>query len=115
MWTVTIEGKAYELDDLPPAMFVPIADRHMLSWLELRTTPASNPNAYYELIELVAKLLDVPVPARPTTMGQVVDLLDLIARTDGRLVDPRVGEPDDESETNDSSTGSPTDSDGPQQ
>lgn len=115
MWTVTIDGKSYDLSDLPPAMFQPIADRHQQSWLELYNTPAADINAYYDLVEMVAKLLDVAVPPRPATMGQVTAMLDLLSRTDNLNVDPPQGEPDqDENETTGSSTGSPDDTDGPQ-
>lgn len=114
MWTVTLDGKQYDFDDLAPAQFQPIADRHMLSWLELYNTPAANIDAFYDILVVVAGLLDVDPPERPSTMGAVMRLLDLIGRTDGANVDPREGEPDDTNETNSSSTGSPDDTDGPQ-
>lgn len=82
MWTVTISDKKVCLDDLSPAMFQPIADRHGISWLSLYNNPATNIEAYYDLLVTCAEFAGVEPPDKPDTMGDAKALLDCVSLTE---------------------------------
>jgi len=78
MWTVNIGDKKVCLDDLSPAEFQEVADRHSLSWLSLYYNPAANIDAYHDLLVVCADHAGVEAPEKPDTMGDAKALLDLI-------------------------------------
>ena len=55
------------LDDLPIGEFQAIAKKHDCSWFDLWNTPASDPEAFYDIVELAVKHGGGTLPTRPAT------------------------------------------------
>lgn len=43
-----------------------------LNWMQLRNSPATEPEAFYDLVCNVARRLDLPIPDRPSDVGGYV-------------------------------------------
>lgn len=84
-WKLTIGDRSCLLDDLPPAVFQQVGTRHELTWLELYTSPARNPDAYLDLVDRAADHLEVARPERPATMRGMLAALEWIEQVDDDL------------------------------
>lgn len=63
------------LDDLPIGEFQQVAKRHNLSWFDLWNTPAQEPDAFYELVELAVRHGGGTLPQRPATVKDTLTLI----------------------------------------
>lgn len=113
-WKITIGDRSCLLDDLAPSTFQSIGARHDLTWLELYTSPAKDPGAYLDLVDVCADHLGVERPERPMTMRGMIGALDWIEQvTDDLPSEFMDGLPSPEAaQTTVGSSGRPNDTDG---
>lgn len=63
------------LEDLPIGEFQQIAKRYGVSWFELWQTPASNADAFFDLVELAVRHGGGTLPKRPATVGESLAMI----------------------------------------
>ena len=85
-WQITIGQQSKLIDDLPIEKIESVASRHGTSWYELvASSPARYPSAFYDVVRVVAEELGVDPPDRPSTVGDMKRLLELIDFVDDDL------------------------------
>lgn len=77
-WNIRFGDTRVSIEDLPIEKFVPIAKRHDVSWYELLATPGAHPQAFYEVVCLAADQAGIPHPEKPSKMGEIVGLLEML-------------------------------------
>lgn len=85
-WKIVIGDKSMLVDDLTEKDFVDVCAAHpSVNWLTLYYAPASHPAAFYDLLNVVAKKLEMPTPARPQTIKDSVELLAHLVKVEDDL------------------------------
>lgn len=85
-WKVTIADKSMLLDDLSEDDFMSVCNQHPgVNWLVLYNSPGINPAAFYSLLCLCARLMEVPSPNKPQTIKESTELLDYVEKVDDDL------------------------------
>lgn len=74
-WKVNVGTYSMLIDDMSPIDLEKIAAKHstpekQLNWLSLAATPAMSNNAFYDIVALVARKYDEPIPDRPSTVSE---------------------------------------------
>lgn len=78
-WVLNIGDKPVRMDDMQISAIAKIAERHGTSWFTLTTTgPASNPDAFFDLLRYAAEQVEEPPPDHDGTVRSMRALLALI-------------------------------------
>ncbi len=80
-WHIVLGDESFSIDKLSPDDLMGITNARTpdgfpkypyLDWLTLRNHPAGDPNAFYDLVCVVARQLKLPTPDRPADVGEMV-------------------------------------------
>lgn len=84
-FAIKLGDRQLRVDDLPISEVVRIAKSHGISWTAFAVAPASDVDAFADLVEVAAGILEVDAPARPATLGEAFGYLDLLEIVDDDL------------------------------
>jgi hypothetical protein len=85
-WKIKIGEKSMLLDDMSQDDFMTaVAEYPDANWLRLYMSPGAHPGAFYNVLCIAARNMEVPSPDRPRTVKDAVDLLKHIEQVDDDL------------------------------
>lgn len=85
-WKINFDDKSVLLDDLTEDVFVEATKQFDdTTWLRLYMSPCSHPGAYYELLKLCARRLEVDEPPRPKNIKESIALMVHVEAVDDDL------------------------------
>lgn len=78
-WQFTFGDKSIRFDDLPIDKVQAVAALHGVTWYALAVSrPLVHPAAFHGLACVAAELLEVPLPAKPATVGEMNEFIELM-------------------------------------
>lgn len=80
-WTVTVNGKSVDVQELPAREIARIAKANDRSWFDVVATPLADLNVALDLLAVAAKQLGEDV-SESITSKEIVALFDIVERED---------------------------------